>query len=188
MKAKKAAGIAIAAAVIAATQVTGVDAQTGVRPKSSRIAQRNLDGPRMGVTYVLSGEKLIMGMKMQGMDRWVSQFGWHFEAQVIPVNRGPQFVIQVVPLVAGVEYGKMRLSTVFGMGVRFPSGFEFGLGPEFLATDGSLTTALVMVVGTSFNYGDVSIPINLALTKRPYGTTISFMFGYAIEKVRDYVY
>ena len=184
MKAKQAVTIVIAATILSAIQAPAAFAQSGVRLKSTRITQRNLDGPRFGITYVLSGEKLIMGMKMQGMGRWVSQFGWHFEAQVIPEGGGPQFVIQVVPLVAGVEYGKMRLSTVFGLGIRFPGGFEFGLGPEFFAADGTLTTALVMVVGNSFNYGDVSIPINVALTKRPYGTTMSFMFGYAIEKIR----
>ena len=129
-----------------------------------------------------------MGLKMQGLDRWVSQFGWHFEAQVIPEGGGPQFVLQVVPLIAGVEYGKLRVSTVFGLGIRLPGGFEFGMGPEFFAADNQLTTALVMVVGNSFNYGDVTIPINVAITKRPSGTTITFMFGYVIEKVREYGY
>jgi hypothetical protein len=81
-----------------------------------------------------------------------------------------------------VEYGTLIPSGTLAMGVRFPEGYEFGMGPNVLVSDQGLTTALVMSVGKSFNYGGVSIPLNLVLTTNPDGMRFSFIFGYAIQR------
>jgi predicted metallo-beta-lactamase superfamily hydrolase len=46
----------------------------------------------------------------------------------------------------------------------------------------NVTSALMIAAGKSFNFGGVSIPLNLALTTNPKGYRISFIFGYAIER------
>jgi hypothetical protein len=86
-------------------------------------------------------------------------------------------------LVAGVEYGKFIPSTTLAMGIRLRNGFEFGLGPNLLFGGKNLVnSALVVGVGKSFNYGGVSIPLNLVLASNPSGKRISIIFGYAIAK------
>ena len=144
--------------------------------------ERNLGGPRLGVTYVTGTGKLAQTLERNKIGRTLSQFGWHFEYQVIPDGGGPSFVIQFVPLVAGVEYGKLIPSGTLAMGVRLPEGIEFGLGPNALVTDEGVKTALVMTVGKSFSYGGVNIPVNLVYATNPDGNRFSIIFGYAIRK------
>lgn len=46
--------------------------------------------------------------------------------QIIPEGDGPQFVIQAVPFIGGVEYGTVIPSLTVAMGIRLPEGIEFG--------------------------------------------------------------
>jgi hypothetical protein len=158
--------------------------------ESVSFAQRNLGGPRLGISFVTGNGDLWHRLEDERMGRSISQFGWHFEYQVIPDGGGPQFVVQLVPLIAGVEYGKFIPSGTLAMGVRFPSGIEFGLGPNILLvgkdTNGKTPakTALVLGIGKSFNYGGVSIPLNLVYATNPDGNRVSIIFGYAIAKAK----
>lgn len=150
---------------------------------TTQFTRRNLGGPRLGITYVPEGSELSEELRNHEIGSTLSQFGWHFEYQVIPKGYGPSFVIQIVPLVAGVEYGKFIPSTTLAMGIRLRNGFEFGLGPNLLFGGKNLVnSALVVGVGKSFNYGGVSIPLNLVLASNPSGKRISIIFGYAIAK------
>lgn len=145
--------------------------------------ERNLGGPRLGVTYVMGGGngELVKKLKDKGIGPLISQFGWHFEYQIIPEGGGPQFVIQAVPFLGAVEYGTVIPSLTVAMGVRLPEGFEFGLGPNVIVGgEKGVNTSLVAAVGKSFNYGGVSIPVNLAFATSPRGNRISVVFGYAI--------
>jgi hypothetical protein len=146
-------------------------------------AERNLGGPRLGVTYIIGGGdgQLVDKMKKKGIGTTISQFGWHFEYQIIPEGGGPQFVIQGIPFLGGVEYGTVIPSLTVAMGIRLPDGFEFGMGPNVVATgDRGVATSLVGAIGKSFNYGGVSIPINIAFATSPSGNRVSLVFGYAI--------
>jgi hypothetical protein len=146
-------------------------------------SQRNLSGPRLGFTFVPGNKELAQELKAHHMGSVLSQFGWHFEYQVIPDGGGPSFVVECVPLVAGVEYGTLIPSVSIAMGIRFPGGFEFGLGPNVVAGgEKKAHTALVVALGKSFNYGGVSIPLNLVCVTSPSGNRYSFMFGYAITR------
>lgn len=144
-------------------------------------AERNLSGPRLGVTYAF-GNEIVGKLGTRGIGQTLSQFGWHFEYQIIPDGGGPSFVIQLVPLVAGVEYGTLIPSGTLAMGIRFPGGYEFGMGPNLMITTEGASTALVLAVGKTINYGGVSIPLNLVFATNPEGNRISFIFGYAIAK------
>ncbi len=149
--------------------------------------RRNLSGPRFGVTYIAGDTELSRELDNQEIGPVVSQFGWHFERQIIPDGGGPQFVIQFVPMIAAVEYGKFVPGATLAMGIRMPGGWEFGMGPNIVATKNELDdtkarTSLVVAVGKSLNYGGVSIPINLAVSTEPDGNRYSLIFGYAIGK------
>jgi len=192
MKKRRITTLALAAVTTLTVATAGVKAQDiGVAiptlqappPQSVlTMARRNLGGPRLGVTYVLAGDKMIKDLEDNDMDRIISQFGWHFEYQVVPEGGGPQFVIQFVPMVGGVEYSKLLPSTAVAMGVRFPNGFEFGMGPELMLSEDGLETALVVGIGKTFDYSGVSIPINLVFTRNNDGVRVSTIFGYAIQK------
>lgn len=155
-------------------------AQANISEQEVSFAERNLGGPRLGVTYVPGNSTLARELTKNKFGRLLSQFGWHFEYQVIPEGGGPQFVIQFVPLLSGVEYSKLFPTTTLAIGVRLPNGIEFGMGPNILFA-GSVRTALTMAVGKSINYGGVSIPINLAVTTNPEGQRLSLIIGYAIR-------
>jgi len=149
--------------------------------------RRNMGGPRFGVTYVAGDGELYQDLQRQEVGRVISQFGWHFERQVVPEGGGPQFVVQFVPMIAGVEYGKFVPGMTLAMGIRMPRGWEFGLGPNVVASKDEFNktkarTSLIIAVGKSINYGGVSLPINLAMSQSPEGNRYSLIFGYAIGK------
>lgn len=183
--------ILISALIIGLTtgpQISRAVSQTLDSGSEVSFAQRNLGGPRLGISYVTGKGDLWSRLDEERIGRSISQFGWHFEYQVIPEGGGPQFVVQLVPLIAGVEYGKFIPSGTLAMGVRFPSGIEFGLGPNIMLIGKNAygktpaKTALVLGIGKSFNYGGVSIPLNLVYATNPDGNRVSIIFGYAIAK------
>lgn len=167
----------IAAAVLAASTMF---AQASVTEETVSFAERNLGGPRLGVTFVTGDGNLSKELSQHGFGRMLSQFGWHFEYQVIPEGGGPQFVIQLIPLISGVEYSKIFPTATLAIGVRLPNGIEFGMGPNVLLA-GTPRSALTVAVGKSFNYGGVSIPVNVAVTTNPEGQRVSLIVGYAIR-------
>jgi len=145
-------------------------------------AKRNMGGPRMGVTYIPGKGEMVKKLKEEDIGNTISQFGWHFERAIIPDGGGPAFVVEFIPMFGGVEYGKIIPSSTLAMGIRMPSGFEFGMGPNLLYTGDDVNSSLVMALGKSFNYSGVSIPINLVFARNPAGNRFSLIFGYAISK------
>lgn len=179
--------IAVSILITGGSRTATAQQQMGYDDETVTFAKRNLGGPRLGISYVTGQKDLWNKLQEKKMGRTLSQFGWHFEYQVIPEGGGPQFVVQFVPMVAGVEYGKFIPSGTLAMGVRFPSGIEFGLGPNLLVVGGkddAVKTALVLGLGKSFNYGGVSIPLNLVYATNPDGNRVSVIFGYAIASAR----
>ena len=156
-----------------------------------RLVERNLSGPRFGLTYVGIKEELKQYLRPGQFHRIVSQFGWHFEHQITPEGGGPQFVIQFVPMASGVEHGEFIPHMTLAVGIRLPSGFEAGIGPNIqlpknLALDESnFNSALVVALGKSFDYGGVSIPMNIVYAINPNGNRVSFILGYAIQRTRS---
>ncbi len=169
-------------ALAAGTGVRPAFCQSGSQDKPPAFRQRNLAGPRLGFTYVPGKGELVNEMRENDLGPVLSQFGWHFEYQVVPEQEGPSFVVELVPLIAGVEYGMLIPSASLAMGIRFPGGFEFGLGPNVMAGRDEVHTSLIIALGKSYNYGGVSIPVNLACATSPKGNRFSIIFGYAITK------
>lgn len=148
--------------------------------------RQDLSGPRFGMTYVVGDGKIASRLAENDMERALSQFGWHFERRVTPKGGGPQFVVEAIPMVSGVEYGAVIPNLTLAMGVRFPSGWEFGIGPNVIATglqdEDDLQTSLVTAAGYTFQYSGVNLPVNVALANSPEGSRISLIIGYAIRR------
>ena len=155
-----------------------------------RLVERNMSGPRFGLTYIGIKPELKKLLPPGEFHRIISQFGWHFEHQIAPEGGGPQFLLQFVPMVAGVEHGFFIPNATFAVGIRLPSGFEAGIGPNIqlpknLESGGKVTSALLVAVGKTFDFGGVSIPLNIAYAINPSGNRVSFVLGYAIQRTRS---
>ena len=147
-----------------------------------QLKKRSMGGPRMGFTYIPGDSPMYQKAKADEMGRLVSQFGWHFEWTVSPeLFEGPEFVVQYVPLISGVEYNRFIPSMTLAFGIRFPFGFEFGMGPNMHITSDNVTTSLVIAVGQGIDFGGIRIPLNLAYVKNPNGDRVTFLVGYAID-------
>jgi hypothetical protein len=114
------------------------------------VIQYNLDGPRIGLTFMPNGPPR-------------SQFGWHLENQAAPGTRGPWFLVERIFLVGGVERGEFIPSGTLVFGVRTPSGSEVGIGPSITLGPGAVTTAVVLAAGQTLRYGGIHVPVNMAL-------------------------
>ena len=175
---------------VAITTLAGPAAARQVSDTLPRLVERNLSGPRFGLTIVGIKPELLERLPPGEFHRVISQFGWHFEYQIAPEGGGPQFVLQFVPMVAGVEHGFFIPNATFAVGIRLPSGFEAGVGPNLqlpknLESGGEVTSALVVAVGKTFHYGGVSVPVNIAYAINPNGNRVSFVLGYAIQRSRS---
>jgi hypothetical protein len=145
------------------------------------LTSRKLNGPRLGVSYLIGDDLPVINGKKIGPT--ISQFGWHFEWLVIPEGGGPAFITQVTPFLGGVEHSLLipSLSTVFG--IRLPFGLEFGMGPHLstrFSKDEWISPSLIVAIGQSIHFSGVSIPLNLAVTTSKHGNAGALVFGYAI--------
>ena len=152
--------------------------------KALRVIERNLSGPRLGLTLVPGDDEIGRFLDHEGMKRTVSQFGWHSEFCVTPRGGGPSFLVEFIPLIGGVEYAKLIPNISLMFGIRTVGGFEFGMGPNMIAfvSQGEAQTALVMAIGKSFSFDGMNIPVNLAYVTNPHGVRIGLILGYAIER------
>jgi hypothetical protein len=141
------------------------------------LQQRSMSGPRMGVTFV-SGARGREVMAEHSLTSPMSQFGWHFEQITRPRGGGPMFVVEEVLLFGAVEQGTIVPAGTLLLGIRFPNGFEFGMGPN--ATP--VGTALAIGVGYRLQYGGVAVPFNVALVTSPGALRISVLTGYALRQ------
>lgn len=107
----------------------------------------NNNGPRIGLTAVAgpSAKILTLDRKYGGFDYavpFLSAFGYQFE-QVFVNSGNFQALVEFIPLVAGLEYGRIIPSASVMLGMRnSKTGWEFAIGPNLTTT----------VVGTGY-YG-----------------------------------
>lgn len=133
-----------------------------------------LDGPRIGFT-ILSATVLGKAREsIPDLNPFLTQFGWQFESRLFRLPNGVSGLVELVPLVGGLEQGKFLPSVSGLLGMRGAKGFEFGIGPNLTP----LGTNLVLAVGTSFRSNGINFPVNLAVVPGNGGTRISLMFGF----------
>jgi len=182
--------IAVRPAPVVARTLTGQDLtapvaeDAGTAGRPTGYEELDLSGPRVGLMIAPGDASISRRLKEHGMGNLVSQFGWHFERQIVPLGGGPQLVTEIIPLIGGVEYGKFVPSVTAAVGVRLRSGLEFGTGPSLtiVSTGGDANMGLVIAVGKTLDYGDVCIPLNVAVSTNPKGTMVTLIAGYAINR------
>ena len=134
----------------------------------------HLDGPRVGFTVVSSG--VVDKAHDRGIDinPFLTQFGWQFETRLFRLPNGMSGVVELVPLVGGLEQGHFIPSVSGLLGVRGAKGFEFGLGPNITP----LGASIVLAVGTSIQSNGINFPINLAVVPSKEGMRVSLLVGF----------
>lgn len=153
---------------------------------SVRLKKHTLFGPRLGMSYIATkNETYQAALDEHSIGNTISQFGWQFEWLVRPEGGGPAFVTELIPFLGGFEYSTIIPSVSLLFGIRMPMGFEFGMGPQVAVTfteHQPVNPSLVIAIGQSLSFSGVNIPLNLALSTSKSGNTVSFVFGYALEK------
>ncbi|GAB3588044.1 hypothetical protein [Hymenobacter daeguensis] len=134
----------------------------------------HLDGPRVGFT-VLSGGVLDKAREnISDLNPFLTQFGWQFESRLFRMPNGVSGLVELVPLVGGLEQGKFIPSVSGLLGIRGAKGFEFGLGPNVTP----LGANLVLAVGSSFKSNGINFPVNVAVVPGNGGARVSLMLGF----------
>jgi hypothetical protein len=78
-----------------------------------------------------------------------------------------------------VEQDELNLSLSWMAGYRLPGGLEFGVGPNISITNDSSkpTTSMVVAAGTTLPFGDLFIPLNLAVAFAEGGPRVTTLLG-----------
>jgi hypothetical protein len=172
------------ALVVSSYQMTNADTLTSGTTKIA-LSKMNISGPRLGLTSVVNNGSFGRALSKYGINNVYSQFGWHFEAKVAPEGYHPSFVFECIPLIGALEYDVLIPSVTFPMGIRFPNGFEIGLGPNIVVGYPNFSTSIVLAFGQTINVGGIGVPINMAICNGKGGTAVSVLMGYAIVKSKE---
>jgi len=171
-------------ASLAPLGTTPVLAQTDTIPAALRVRhlpRQKLSGPRFGFT-VFTGE--VASQRREYLDKGpiMSQFGWQFETQIVSTESGNQALMEWVVLVGGVEQDELNLSLSWLAGYRLPNGFELGVGPAMSVRKegGDPTTSMVVAGGATLPFGELYIPMNLAVAFAQGGPRFTALLGWII--------
>ena len=132
----------------------------------------HLGGPRLGFTVLTGGA--VDEARTHDIKPLLTQFGWQFETRVFRLPNGTAGLVEVVPLIGGLEQNKFIPSLNALIGIRGPRGFEFGMGPNLTP----LGASIALAVGTTYRTHGVNFPINLAVVPGSGGARISLLFGF----------
>ena len=134
----------------------------------------HLSGPRLGFTVLTDGVLNRARDHVRDLNPFLTQFGWQFESRLFRLPNGTSGLVELVPLVGGLEQGKFIPSVSGLLGLRGPKGFEFGLGPNVTP----LGADIVLALGTSFRSNGINFPVNLAVVPGHGGARISLLIGF----------
>ena len=160
-------------------------AQVYVNPQDKTVlpprAKKEIDlsGPRFGLTMLSPGNVAALAEKEIFLQHsTVSQFGWQFEKRLYTTDDGVTALTEFVPLLSGLEQGVALPSLNWLVGIRTPSGTEFGIGPNITP----LGVGLVVAAGITVRTGALNVPLNVAVGSSKSGTRVSIMTGFNIRR------
>lgn len=135
----------------------------------------NLSGPRFGFTSLSPGivDKLATEHDIVVRSA-VTQFGWQFEKQFYSKAGGLAAVNEFVFLLGGLEQGVTLPSASWIVGLRSPSGVEFGIGPNITPVG----VALAVAGGVTFRSGALNVPVTFAVVPSKDGMRVSMLTGF----------
>ncbi|MEM6326144.1 MAG: hypothetical protein AAF791_03415 [Bacteroidota bacterium] len=192
--------LALALLALVAIPSAAQDVLPGQLPSDD--GPQRLSGPRFGVTYLSPGvvDRINDTLTDPGEEDVIdlpltTQVGWQFEFQTFQSQSGVLTgVAEIVPLIGGLERGRIFPTVTFLAGVRTRKGFEVGLGPnisltgasgvnEFNETSG-VAAGLALAVGQGLDVDGVSIPFNGALVLSESGVRASLLVGLTTSRGR----
>ena len=135
----------------------------------------NLSGPRFGITSLSQGiiDKLHNDQEID-VRPTITQFGWQFERQFYGKAGGLAAVNEFVVLAGGMEQGVVLPSINWLVGLRSPSGAEFGIGPNITPVG----VALAIAGGITFRSGSLNVPVTFAMVPSKDGMRVSVLTGF----------
>jgi hypothetical protein len=149
------------------------------QPQGSAAAVQpiKLNGPRIGFSYISPGKTADQLRDNWNASPYLTLFGWQFETQFFSLPSGTTGVLEFVPLIAGLEQGLFLPSGSMLVGLRGPTGMEFGVGPN-LSIAGA---AFVFAAGLNFRTSEINFPVNLAVVASPHGMRYSIVMGFNLR-------
>jgi hypothetical protein len=168
--------LTVAGATPAAAQVDTIPTDMRAR----QLPRQHLSGPRFGFTTFTG--TVADQRRYIGKEPIMSQFGWQFETQVLSTRSGNQALMEWVVLAGGVEQDELNLSLSWLAGYRLPNGLEFGVGPNVSVRKegGDPTTSMVIAAGATLPFGELYVPLNLAVAFAEGGPRITTLIGWII--------
>ena len=142
-------------------------------PVFSQYGPTTLTGPRLGFT-IISGEMADKLKDDYDAIPIVTQFGWQFEWRFFSLEDGTSGVVEIIPLVGGVEQNLFLPSLSVLIGIRSKKGLEFGVGPNVSITG----FAIAFAGGVTVKTGQLNWPINIAYVPSTEGARLTFLFGF----------
>ena len=174
-----------AIAVLAATPPLAptIAAQVEEIPQSMRartLPRQHLSGPRFGFT-AFTGD-VADARAAIGKEAIMTQFGWQFEEQLVSTEDGSQALMEWIVLVGGVEQGELNLGVSWLAGYRMPNGVEFGVGPHVgvRKEGGPPSTSMVVAGGATMPFGQLYVPLNLAVAIAEGGPRFTTLLGWIV--------
>lgn len=128
----------------------------------------------VGDNYVCTSDDVIGSVPL------VTQFGWQWERRLFQLSTGTTGVSELVLLVGGAERGVLIPSATFLVGVRTPGGLEFGVGPNVAGA----SVGYAVAVGHTQDFGEVAVPVNVAVVLGPDGPRASLLLGFVVSDRR----
>lgn len=137
-----------------------------------------LSGPRVGLTYIPNMEDYRLnetfGDTSFQPNNIISQFGWQFEWRYFETQSGSQGLIEIIPMIGGLDQGMILPSLNLIMGYRDGNGFELGAGPNLSMFNPGFTFA----VGYNIKRDYMNFPLNFALTSGRQGLRFTLLVGW----------
>ncbi len=151
-----------------------VQAQAGPEDTVPVVTPVNLDGPRVGFTYIAPGKTADRLMENFDVKPFITQFGWQFETRYFSLPNGTAGLVEGVILIGGLEQGVFLPSANLLVGIRNSRGVEFGFGPNLSLAGASF----VLAAGFTFHSDYVNFPVNFALVPSADGMRFSLLTGF----------
>jgi hypothetical protein len=134
----------------------------------------NLSGPRFGFTSLSQGIVDKLAERDIVVRSGITQFGWQFEKQFYSKAGGIAAVNEFVFLLGGLEQGVALPSVSWMVGLRSPTGLEFGIGPNITPAG----VALAVAAGVTFRSGSLNVPVTFAVVPSKDGMRVSMLTGF----------
>lgn len=148
--------------------------------RAKKLPRQKLSGPRFGFT-AFTGETADLRSKAD-LEPIISQFGWQFETQIVSLDSGNQALMEWLVLVGGIEQDQSNVSLSWMAGYRLENGVEFGVGPNISYTPdiSDTNTAMLVAAGATLPFGDLYVPLNVAVSFAEGGPRITTLLGWIV--------